>query len=417
MKKFKQKIALFVLVTIMVICVSTGIGLAEDGNALEVNVYNYVALGDSLTAGYEPGMNEHSVPYGFVDRLYEQSLYHGVTKLSNYGIVGLTSDGLLNLLHAIDDTKQVTASDIQLNLPDPRVDRLLSDMKKIRSEIEAAQLITITVGGNDFPKDLNILKKITEEELVKIIDDYVSNVTEILQLIVEINPTSKIVIADIYQPFPSFLDSKLYKMLDDVRLSVTERLKSLVDINSKQNYNIELAQVAERFVENELAFTHLMDATDYHPNEAGFKAIAESLSETIWGAYQQPKYNDPISIIIKGHELETPYKPLIIEDRAYVTIKELAIALGGDLEWDAVTETAIIHFNNQIVKFKNNGNEVTVDDRPIELTGPVKIQEVVNNSTGLIEPKMYVPLGSISLGLDLDVKYSVQSRTAFINEK
>lgn len=78
----------------LVLILFSGIAAKPAQAAEAVDDYLIVALGDSITAGYEPGMTEQSVPYGFVERLREQGLFHERTSAVNYGILGLTSEGL-----------------------------------------------------------------------------------------------------------------------------------------------------------------------------------------------------------------------------------------------------------------------------------------------------------------------------------
>src|SRR5690606_4716111 len=66
-----------------------------------------VVLGDSLAIGYEPGMTASSIPYGYSDRLYEQSLLRGRATMVNYGLGGLSSAGLRTLLQAVYEGKPV----------------------------------------------------------------------------------------------------------------------------------------------------------------------------------------------------------------------------------------------------------------------------------------------------------------------
>ena len=47
-----------------------------------------------IDARLRVGMIGKSVPYGYVDRVYEQALYHGRAELQNYGILGLKSPGI-----------------------------------------------------------------------------------------------------------------------------------------------------------------------------------------------------------------------------------------------------------------------------------------------------------------------------------
>lgn len=98
-----MKISLRLLFTFVMIISLTGMD-----SITPPQTYHYVALGDSLTVGYEWG---NEVPYGFVDRLHEQALYKGRAKTTNYGIVGLTSTGLKNQL----DSYQAKSRTVYIN--------------------------------------------------------------------------------------------------------------------------------------------------------------------------------------------------------------------------------------------------------------------------------------------------------------
>ncbi len=73
------------------------------------SVYCIVALGDSIAAGYQPGMTEGSIPYGYTERLYEQALFYGRAKLDNYGVIGLRAAGLNRLLPGAAEGKALKA--------------------------------------------------------------------------------------------------------------------------------------------------------------------------------------------------------------------------------------------------------------------------------------------------------------------
>ena len=56
-------------------------------------------------------MDPNNKPYGFVDRLYEQGLFHGRTEVTNLGIGGLKTDGLNHYVKAVLDERAITAEE------------------------------------------------------------------------------------------------------------------------------------------------------------------------------------------------------------------------------------------------------------------------------------------------------------------
>jgi len=98
------------------------------------HTYRIVAVGDSLTAGYEYGFTEQSIPYGFVEHVYEQALFHGLrAEYINYGVLGLRTSGLKRWIEAVVNGVSVKSSDIQRGLPDPRAERIFAETSQLRS--------------------------------------------------------------------------------------------------------------------------------------------------------------------------------------------------------------------------------------------------------------------------------------------
>ncbi|MBD2848558.1 hypothetical protein IDH44_25550, partial [Paenibacillus sp. IB182496] len=73
---------------------------AARAEAIAPQTYRIVGIGDSLTAGYEHGFTLDSVPYGYVERVYEQALFRGRSSYVNYGLLGLRAGGLARWLDA-----------------------------------------------------------------------------------------------------------------------------------------------------------------------------------------------------------------------------------------------------------------------------------------------------------------------------
>ncbi|MDF2815605.1 MAG: copper amine oxidase [Paenibacillus sp.] len=128
-KPFVSLLLSFILLMSIAIPVSADTATVTSKQTASIK---YVALGDSLTLGYEPDMDMTVMPYGFVDRVYEQSLFHGRATMINYGLGGLTSNGLKLMLQAVASGKKVTTADIQPGLPDFRADEMLAGHAQIK---------------------------------------------------------------------------------------------------------------------------------------------------------------------------------------------------------------------------------------------------------------------------------------------
>lgn len=394
-------------------------------------VFHYVALGDSLTAGYEPWMKEHweqtqefPVPYGFVERVHEQALYYGRTEVHNYGIIGLTSLGFVHQLQAVKDETRLPTANLQERILDPRTDDILSKVAEIQANIKLADLITITIGANDFMelfKSYTDKTKIVSEELQTIVNErlavYKENLIQSLEIIYALNPDVAIVIADQYQPYPKLGDPTIFTALDGFNKQLTVALEEVVQQFTEAEYNIQIAYLGERFIGKELQFVNInlveQEKSDPHPRQAGFEEIAKAFSEVIWEGYSIVTSKDPIGIVVNGKELQTEFKPILENGTTYVPVREYVEALGGTVEWDQATKSAIANFNGIIVRYQANSNVIEVNGEEVSMKASVRLVQVNLNDTNL---KTYVPLRALAEdGLQLDVQYVQKSNTAYIN--
>lgn len=369
----------------------------------------YVALGDSVTAGYEPGFTEQSVPFGFVDRIYEQALYHGTAELHNYGLIGLTSLGLSKFMQTVANGQKVTKEAIEPESLDPRFDTTFADTNQIKQDIASATLITIMVGGNDFKDFVREHMNKPEEEIMVLaeesINTYIENVKSAIELIHMMNPDAQIAITDQYLPYPK-LNKEVYDKLSKVRDSITAAIDALATSLDEEDYDLQVAHIGQLFVGKELSHTYILK-TDIHPKQAGYELIAQGLSEQIWGTFNKPQFTNPLALIVGGKELDIPYKPALFNDRTFVPVSEYAVAMGAEVEWDNLTKTATIKLQGKVIQLTMNSETMVVDGAKITIKDKVRLY---NNKT-------YIPLYLMADGLGLDLKYIAQSRTAFLNLK
>jgi lysophospholipase L1-like esterase len=376
--------------------------------------FRIVTLGDSITVGYEPNLKE--LPYGYVERLQEQGLLHGRTQVDNYGIAGLKSSGLKNFSDAIKEGKALTSEAIQPSLPDPRAAQVGANIAAIQESVAGANLVAITIGGNDVSELLGSADKLSDAELEakvkELLSSYTANVSAVINDIHEINPNAKIVIADQYQPMPEVAGKALYAKLMEASQGFTKTIDGIATEFSAKGIDVKVAHVAKEFIGGEGTMTHMIKDRDFHPNQFGYEAIAKVFAETIWGDYTKltaPASGEPMNIIVSGKTLNTPYKPIIRNGKNFVAIQDIVNAVGATTVWDNKTSTATITYGDRKVAVKIGATAVQVNGASLSVDTPAFLNKVGNES------KTYVPLAMVAEGLGFDVQYVAKLKTVFVN--
>ncbi|MDK8194294.1 GDSL-type esterase/lipase family protein [Paenibacillus sp. UMB7766-LJ446] len=376
--------------------------------------FRIVTLGDSITVGYEPNLKE--LPYGYVERLQEQGLLHGRTQVDNYGIAGLKSSGLKNFADAIKEGKALTSETIQPSLPDPRAAQVGANIAAIKESVAGANLVAITIGGNDVSELLGSADKLSDAELEakvkELLSSYTVNVSAVINDIHEVNPNAKIVIADQYQPMPEVAGKELYAKLMEASQGFTKTIDGIATEFSAKGMDVKVAHVAKEFIGGEGTMTHMIKDRDFHPNQFGYEAIAKVFAETIWGDYTKltaPASGEPMNIIVSGKTLNTPYKPVIRNGKNFVAIQDIVNAVGATTVWDNKTSTATITYGDRKVAVKIGATAVQVNGASLAVDTPAFLNKVGNES------KTYVPLAMVAEGLGFDVQYVAKLKTVFVN--
>jgi len=400
--------------------------------------YRIVGLGDSITLGYEPGMDFNSVPYGYVERLYEQALFRGRATMENYGIIGLRVEGLNRLLLGAANGETLSAQDLQDFSMFPRTEEIVTLAQSVaertgelRASLAEADLVTITIGGNDFSHFLRKLLTLSMDNITKSLDNeyaplveqYVVETKAAIRQVAALAPDAKIVISDQYLPVPRLMRPELYDTLyEQVVAPLTAAVDEMAADLQAEGINVTAVSVANRFKGKEGAMTYMSisltgDAEpDIHPRQAGYQAIAEAFAEAIWQEYRSPAPRGadvPISVVVNGRELITDYKPTLVNNRTFLALRDVADAMGAELQWDEPTKTAVFRQNGREVAITIGSDTMLVDGKPQKLDAPAYLRTVVIN--GKTEAKTYVPLAVIATGLQYDVQYRKTLQTAFIN--
>ncbi len=382
----------------------------------EKQPYRIVALGDSLTVGYEPGKSETERPYGFVDRLQEQALLHGRAETVNVGIAGLRSGGLLNFVEAVKKGQAITADAIQPKLADPRAAQIGAAAVQTKSDLAAADAVTITIGGNDLSELIAGAGKLSDADLQARTQELFKLYTDSMGVIVadlhELNPDALIVVADQYQPMPEVADKALYPKLGQTAEAFTGVIDKMAADFTAQGINVKVAHVAKEFVGGEGTMTHIIKDRDIHPNQLGYEAMAGVFAKVIWGSYTKLAAHEagtPMGVFVKGKELNTPYKPVIRQNLNFVAIKDIVDAIGATSKWDNKTSSATIAYEGHTVVITIGAKTVKVDGKAVPVDAPAFLNKVGKES------KTYVPLAALASGLGLDVQYVNNLRTVMIN--
>lgn len=194
----------------------------------------FLALGDSLTAGYGVGLSRSFAT------LYYQNLSLGYPELRyvNLGMNGLTSGHLVSML----------------------------GHSKLRSILPEARIITITVGSNDL---LSIGKGMINGERVDpdyVLRDFWQNMFLLGESIRRINASTTIKVATIYNPLPP-LDKPLKTFVHTLLKSANQCISHMA-----REYGGVVIPVAKAFQGKEQV---LLGPDRFHPSVAGHKVMAE----------------------------------------------------------------------------------------------------------------------------------------------
>ncbi|MBD7968870.1 stalk domain-containing protein [Paenibacillus gallinarum] len=379
--------------------------------------YRIVTLGDSITVGYEPGLEDVKAdPYGYVERLEEQALLHGRAKVSNYGIAGLKTSGLLQFTDSISKGEKKSSEAIQPALVDPRVDDFTDRIKQIQTEVTEADVIAITIGGNDVSELLVTGESLTDaqlsERVKELLSRYSEQVTSSVNDLHALNEDALFVIADQYQPLPKVGNEALYNKLMGAAALFTDTIDTVASQLNEQGVRIKVAHVAKEFVGGEGTMTHMIRHRDFHPNQYGYEAIAEVFAKVIWGDYvklQTPDREEPMNIFVSGKQLITPYKPVLKNNQNYIAIQDIVEAVSAESKWDNQTKSTKITYGTKTVEIKMGSKTVLVNDQSIPVATPAFLQKVGKES------KTYVPLALVAENLGFDVQYQSKLKTVFIN--
>lgn len=210
-----------------------------------------VALGDSITFGYNLGENNDSPSKYAFPFLIGVQLKKNV---ENLGVPGWTSDDLLQALKT----------------------------EKFQTSIKKAKIITLDIGSNDIlrlasqygllnPENAQKPIQLTPEQqkgFEQATQKFSENLPVIIKNIKQLAPSSKIVLYNLYNPFPS---ASTY--LHPFSETIIGPLNIIISNNAKK-LHLPIADAHSAFDENQYTLVRLAQ-NDVHPTMEGQKVLAK----------------------------------------------------------------------------------------------------------------------------------------------
>ena len=224
---------------------------------------NIVSIGDSLTEGVGDSTNSG----GYVPYLEEQLESLDEIKdasFVNYGKRGSRTDGLMKRL----------------------------EQEKIQADIKKADIVMITIGGNDVVK---VVKEnwshLTVDTFEKEEDGYAERLQTVLENVRAINEDAGIVLVGIYNPF-----GRIFVDTDDDETIVRTWNERAEEVASSMDRTV--------FVNVETIFGEGSDGLffedQFHPNDIGYEQMAGRIFDTINGDPLQELTNHKIVFSNEG---------------------------------------------------------------------------------------------------------------------
>lgn len=210
-----------------------------------------VALGDSITFGYHLGENNDSPSRYAFPFLIGAKVKKNV---ENLGVPGWTSEDLLQAL----------------------------ETEKFQSALKKAEIITLNIGSNDVLRIASSYGLLNPENAQKPIQltpelqqgfqlatqKFGENLPIIIKNIKQLAPSSKIILYNLYNPFPS-ASTYLHPFAE----TIIGPLNTTIDSNAKK-FHLHAADAYAAFDENQYTLVRLAQ-NDVHPTIEGQKVLAD----------------------------------------------------------------------------------------------------------------------------------------------
>ncbi|WP_125763786.1 GDSL-type esterase/lipase family protein [Companilactobacillus hulinensis] len=223
---------------------------------------NIVAVGDSLTQGVGDSLTQgvgdsKSVGGGYVTRLKQDvaKKYKVKTNAYNYGVSGDTSNQIMTRIQNDD---------------------------KMHKDLPKADIITVTVGGNDF---MHLLKRkgldLTESDITTEQGQFDERLKQLLSDIRSYNKDAPIYLIGIYNPFSIYLSNVKYAKTafinwNKASAQVAEGYNDTYFININDLY-----QPSDKVLKEKGTNPYLYTGDHFHPNGKGYDMMTEQVFDEV----------------------------------------------------------------------------------------------------------------------------------------
>ena len=109
--------------------------------------------------------------------------------------------------------------------------------------------------------------------------------------------------------------------------------------------------------------------------------------------------------MLDGEMLEIATEPRVGSGTMYVPLRAVATAIGGTVDWEPTTETAILYMNDKIITLKSNDTTVDVNGEKSEL----QTHPWIDSGEMMVPVRLFETLG---YGLDADPQNLIVSLTS-----
>jgi lysophospholipase L1-like esterase len=195
------------------------------------------------------------------------SLTRGTGDETGKGYIGLVTDQLRDDLNP----REVTVSNLGINGQDSSQLLQQLDQKNVITQVKEADVILMTIGGNDLFQGGDTLNEFSLEKIEHLQQQYLTNLEQIFINLREQNDHATIFILGLYNPFIELeyndVTNSIVRGWNYATENVTGKFEKVVFVPTFDLFQLSV---------NDYLYTD-----QFHPNQAGYELISDRLTPLI----------------------------------------------------------------------------------------------------------------------------------------